>query len=136
MSNLRVRGVPTGKESGETTVGKVRLLLPQGAILSVIDCILSARIHDFVDTRLSPSISKDYYIGAKRKTQPLEIAFALQLALQKSLDLESNGSLAQMDVEQFFDTLPLRAIAEWSKQMSFPIHVLAAILRQQLAACV
>ena len=96
-------------------MGKVRMLLPQGIILTLLDCVLSDKLNRFVDLKLSAKISKDYYIGAKRGTQPMDIAFASHLALDKSSDLNSHGSVAQMDVGQYYDNLPLRLISLWFK---------------------
>ena len=66
----------------------------------------------------------------------MEIAFGLQLGIQKSLDWESWGCIGQMDLLQFFYNLPLVKIALWLRPKGVPQSLIAAILRHQVIVTV
>ena len=136
MTKLTCMGVPTGKDSAVPVCSKVRLLLPQGSILSVLDVLLSSRLHQFINKELTSNIQRSIYVGARPGTQTMEIAFGLQLAIEKGLDLNSQCCIGQLDLLTYYDALPLRKIAVWLIGRGFPKPWVAAILRHQAAVAV
>ena len=134
MGMLTTPGKPAGKESSITRLDKVRLILPQGALAEVIDVILAARVHTLIERNLpTPSCC---FIGGRPRTQPMDIAHTLQCCIEKSLDLRSQGAIAQGDIQQFYDSLPMLKIFEWLIQADAGDALAAAVMRHQLVGTV
>ena len=116
-----------GKDGKTPQTSKVRVILPQSAILSLCDAILANRIHGFVDMLVPPC---DFvYVGARPGTQCADIAFACHMVIEKALDDSSRNTLGQSDIGQFYDNLLIMSIAEWLAQRGAPSQLLSAVVR-------
>ena len=93
---LAVHGRPAGKTSSSPHLNDIRLILPQSAFLTILDIIYADRLNRLVDEKLKRRLGPQVFVGARSGTQPLDIAHTLQLVLDKSLDLESQGTLGQI----------------------------------------
>ena len=107
----RVVGWVKGKESNKPVCAKVRCVLPLNALLSICDIVLATTLNHHIDMLLPPDFS--VYVGARPKTQCADIAFACHLVVEKSLDDQGRGALAQSDISQYYDNLPVIKVLEW-----------------------
>ena len=62
ITSEEIHGFAKGKESKSSQPNKVRVILPQNAILSLGDAILANKIHGFVDMLIPPC--GFVYVGA------------------------------------------------------------------------
>ena len=132
MSQLSVTALPFGKTNTHPSVDQVRLLLPQPAVASLIDIILADKLHAFVNTHIPRNYLSETFAGGRPHTQPLDVAHTLHLCLEKSLDLKSSASVAQLDVKQFFDNLPMSKLARWLSDRHMPCQIISCIFRFQM----
>lgn len=132
MLNLSVGGVPKGKDSSNPCADKIRLILPQGSVLSILDAIFSERLNKHLDIIFPLDTRTGMYRGGVKRTQCLDIAHSLQLCVEKGLDSMSRVCVAQEDIKQYFDCLPLDELASWLERNGFPVADVACILRHQL----
>ena len=59
------------------------------------------------------AIPKFAYVGAVPGSQALNIAWSMQVCVEKGLDDQSRFGCAQMDIKQYYDSLPVFAIVKW-----------------------
>eukprot|EP00973_Karenia_brevis_P019644 2693631-Karenia_brevis.AAC.1 len=67
------------------------------AILQVVDTLLALVLSPLISSVINQHPS--CFVGGRPGTQPLDIAFSLQLVVEKALDQQSEGALLQCDVE-------------------------------------
>ena len=132
MSSIIAPLLASGKESHSLDTSNIRCVLPKLCIAGIVHVLLSLRLHHFADRYFPLLLGPSMYIGARPKTQVMEIAFGVQLALEKMLDDRSNGCCVQADVKQYFDPIGVLSIANWLEAQHFPKSIIAAIIRQQL----
>jgi hypothetical protein len=126
-----------GKEHSYSLLEQIRLVIPLDAWMSLTDSVISIRLEAELQQAF-PDVLHDrqadgYFMGANRYTQPLDIAFGLQQAVEKALDMESRGGVAQFDISQFYDSLPLARLYHYLLQLGVdPGLVKAAMLHQLL----
>jgi len=130
FADLTVFGKPWGKTSAKSDVADVRLILPQGTIMTVFDILISQRLLVFLENNFG-QILVGAYLGGGKTTQPMEITSALQLAIDKGLDNESDGCIAQSDIQRFFDTLPVLLITLWLVNVGVCPRLVAPCVRHQ-----
>jgi len=134
--SAKIMARPFGKEASYSVLDKIRLILPLSAWLSLADAIISSKLDDCFQSlfpELVPWLDSDgFFMGGNRFTQPLDITFGLQLAVEKALDLESCGGLAQFDIQQFYDSLSLRLISDFLLQLGVDWKIVTAALMHQL----
>ena len=104
MTSLRVRACLFGKRGPDTAAKDTRAIIPLGAVMQICDSILANRFHCKLNA-LCPDIDGCFF-NAQPQTQTLEIAHAAHLVLEKGMDAESAGSVAQAAVQTFYDSLP------------------------------
>ena len=131
MSKLQCMARPTGKASSTPTCDDVRLLLPQSSVMGVLDVLLSTYLAKFLDGFFPLCRFPGAYIGAKRYTQPLEITHCIQVFLEKAIDSNSQGCVAQSDIQKYYDTLPIWRIMQWFLSKLAHKGKLFAALRHQ-----
>ena len=124
------RACAFGKESANTKATAVRVIFPQTAILQIGDVLLATKLQLFLNTDFQPS--KFIWEGARPKTQQMDIIFGLSLFVEKALDLESQGAIAQEDDQQHYDTISCIRIFRWLIAQGCPSSVAAACLRHQV----
>ena len=132
MSSLHVFARAAGKESSVSPLDKIRLILPQSSILSILDVAFAERLNSFLDTIFPLDTSRGIYTGGVKHTQTLDIAHGIHLALDRGLDLMSDCAVAQADVRTYFDKLPITSLALWLEQKGFSKASIACVLRQQM----
>ena len=54
------------------------------------------------------------------------------MVIEKTLDDNSRGALSQGDIGQFYDNLPVLAIAQWLAERGAPDQLLEAVIQIQL----
>ena len=69
---------------------------------------------------------------ARPKTQILDIAHGLHLALEKALDDHSRGAVAQADIEKYYDSIRLLRVVRGLVSKGCPVGLAACALRQQM----
>lgn len=130
LSTFEVQGRVLGKESSVTPVTQTRTILPLPACLQIIDALIPIVLESFLEQHLPPSL--EAFVGARQKTQCLDIAHALQTVIEKGIDDHGNAAIAQQDIQQFYDSLPLLRICCWMVARGLSWAWAACVLRVQL----
>ena len=130
MSSFTVSACAFGKESGTTSASAIRVIVPQVAVLQILDSLLSIKLDSFLSTCFKPCSM--VWEGARPRTQMMDIVSGLTLLVEKSLDLESQGAIAQEDVKQHYDTIHLVRIYNWLVSQGMSSVLAATFLRHQL----
>lgn len=94
---------------------------------------MAVRLHSYLDR---DEFKRDWlWVGARPRTQPLELAWTLSQLVEKSLDSRSEGALAHCDVAAHYDSLDLLLCTSWLLDQPASLVDLAvaiAALRWQL----
>ena len=130
MAECSLSALAFGKEGSHAKTSSVRVIVPQTAFLQLADVVLSVKLQTFLATQFRPS--KFVFEGARPRTQSMDIVFGIALLVEKSLDLRSEGAVAQLDVKQHYDTLSCMLIYKWLVSHGFPPSYATACLRHQL----
>ena len=134
MSSVTVSGMPAGKSSTKPTVANIRMILPQNSFLTLLDLMVSNRLHVLITQRLPLCPADGFYVGALPRTQTMDVAHTLQLVVDKAGDLQGNGCIAQADICQYYDNLPLARLANWLLLNGCNPATVAVCVRQQALA--
>ena len=73
---------------------------PSLALCPLVDAVLEQMVLRFVASCNQPG--EGVFIGGSTGTQPLDIASALQVGLEKLLESKSRGAVAQCDVARYY----------------------------------
>ena len=130
MSTLQVRACVFGKRNAITEAKDVRAIIPLSSILQVCDALIADRFHSKLN-HIVPQTHSCFF-GARPQTQTLEIAHTAHMVLEKGLDSESAGCVAQADIRNFYDSLPVWRIIERLRQEGFDDADLSALVRLQM----
>ena len=130
VSSLEVHGRVLGKESSVSPVSKLRAILPLPALLQVADALLPILLERHLTTVL-PS-APGCLVAGRPFTQVLDITHGLQSVLEKGLDEFGAAAVAQCDIQQYYDSLPLLRIFLWLIDKGVPAILVAAALRHQV----
>ena len=77
------------------------------------------------------------FVGARPKTQCLDIAHGLATIVETSPDLKNHSANGQQDVKQYYDLKPILLIVLWLENKGFqPVLFAAALLVQMLPVIV
>ena len=98
-----VRAHALGKGKCLPEVGQVRLILPTGPLLQLIDILVARDINHFCESMMPHSSL--VWLGSDAGTQVLDIAHGAALALEKAQDGVEVVSAAAADVLQCYDTI-------------------------------
>lgn len=98
-----------GMESACPTPGECRAILPLTAMLTLLDCMLSARLGTWCKESLR--IEPWCLVGNTRRTQCLDAAFTAQLVIEKGLDVHSSGAIAVADICKYYDSISIHKFA-------------------------
>ena len=132
MAKLQCHGTPFGKSTSLPDIGDIRFILPQIVVMELCDIIISSRLHRYFDRILLLPPDCSCFIGARPKTQPMDIAHTLQTTIEKALDLRSEGAIGQMDIRQFYDSLPMFLLLCWMIQNDVDLPTVFVCFRHQL----
>ena len=125
-----------GKKQSYSELDHLRLVIPLESWMSLADALISNQLE--MELRrafphlLSCSEPDGYFMGANRYTQPLDIAFGCQIMVEKALDMESCGGLAQFDIRQFYDSLPLVRLYQYLLELGVDTCLVKAAMFHQL----
>ena len=95
ISSFDVYGKVFGKESHTTSAASLRSILPLPCIMQVLDALLANHFQHQVDSLLP--VIPECFIGARPKTQCLDIAHGIQSVIEKGLDSHGQAAVAQCD---------------------------------------
>ena len=62
----------------------------------------------------------------------MDIAHGIRSAVEKALDNKSQGAVAQMDIQPYYDSLDALLLCRWLEEQGVPKHICATSLRLQL----
>ena len=124
------RAIGFGKEGPNPTVSKVRVIVPLPAFLQIADTVLSIMLNDFLSTIFVPMPM--IWEGARKNTQQADIISGLCFLVEKSLDLESAGAIAQEDIKQHYDNVDTIKVFRWLVANNCAPALAATFLRHQL----
>ena len=130
MSSIVVKGHAYGKESATSLATNIRAILPLPSVMQILDVVLPSSLEPYVNMLLPPV--PDCFIGARPKTQCLDIAHGLQSVLEKGLDKFGDAAVAQCDIEKFYDSLPVLLIMRWLVSRGVPASRVACVVRHQM----
>ena len=86
---------------------EIRLIIPQGSLTDIVDCFLALQLRSEIDELFPCLKEKEFFEGAKKHTQIMDIAHTAQMVIEKSIDNKSAGAVAQLDVKQHFDRIDI-----------------------------
>ena len=93
-------------EALRTPLGeRLRAIIPMSSILRLMDRILGNALDRNLSTLLPAR--PGFVEGGRPKTQALDICHAATLLIEKALDMKSEGAVAQVDIQTYFDALPV-----------------------------
>ena len=130
MAQLEVKGLVLGKVSAIAKVEETRAVLPLPAVMQVMDSVLLLACQGWVDAAL-PEVP-ECFVGARPRTQCLDIARGLQSVIEKGIDNFGQSAIAQADIERYYDSLPSLRIARWLGAHGVPVEMAACLLRHQM----
>ena len=119
-----------GKETSRTEMSSVWVLVPQTALLQIMDAVLELKLEAFLSEKFVPH--RAIWEGGRPKTQLMDIVSGLSLFVEKTLDLHSRGAIAQEDVQQHYDTMSCIRIYRWLLRNGCAVALAAACVRHQL----
>lgn len=134
MSQLKVYGKFYGKKTNKPNPQQVRAILPFTAALQILDVVLAERLELLMDESLQPA--RSLHIGARRRTQTLEIAQSLSLVSEKSADRRSQGAIVQYDVATYYDTILVMMVVRDMQRAGTTYQMMAAVVRHELCVSV
>jgi len=131
MSSLSNPMLCFGKSSSVPSLDHVRGIVPLNCLSKLIDRVLSLALADEL-ARILPTYVPGCLICGQKFTQAKDIGHGAVLLMEKATDRRSAGALAQGDIKQYFDSLPVLKICVWLEKKGVDVALLAAILRHQL----
>eukprot|EP00973_Karenia_brevis_P031009 4277401-Karenia_brevis.AAC.1 len=87
-----------------------RTIVPLGAILQILDTTIAIISNKNIPKLISAHPST--YIGGRRRTQPIDVAWSLGQVVERGLDSHSCAALAQEDIATHFDAMSMLHIAK------------------------
>ena len=108
FKHFQISGFVSGKTSNRPGPSETRAVLPQAALGQLVDRLLEQRLLNFNE----PFQCKHpvTLIGACKGSQPLDVAAACQIRVEKLLESGSKGAIAQADIARFYDNVDLLAV--------------------------
>lgn len=129
MRGHAIRAVPLGKRSSTPKVGRVRMLLPQGTILTALDVLVAASLNRTCDALDVPSI---FWEGGRCGVHngASYVAQAARLVIEKGLDNGSSYAVLQTDIATFYDRIDVVQAAQVARASGLPPADAAAAIRR------
>lgn len=124
-------------ESGRRhAVAKMRVLLPLGTILTVVDVLLSRELHSVCDSRAVPPPSFWECAVPGEAHSASHLAHSVRLLVEKGLDTASTFAVLQTDIATFYDKVDVIKAAEVAVAGGLRQSVVTATILHQLLSCV
>jgi len=130
MACAVVKGGAYGKESGVCAAKDTRSILPLPSFMQVIDVVLPLSLESKISEVL-PNLP-ECFVGARPKTQCLDVAHGLQSVIEKGLDDFGASAVAQCDIEKYYDSLPVLKIMWWLVDNGVAPGHAACLVRHQM----
>ena len=130
VSRLVAHAKVFGKVRADASVDEIRAIIPQSDTLILLDRVLTELLTPFVDSTF-PGIP-GIFSGGQPHAQVKDIGSAVWLTIEKGLDMRSSAAVAQMDIQTYFDHLPLLLICRWCERQGFDTSIIAAATSLQL----
>ena len=132
-SHARLRARAFGKSSSCPSAAEVRVVIPMPATMQILDALLAQA----VDAMLTPPSLQEHgwFVGARPRTQILDITFGLSQVIELACDDYSRGAIAQCDIRAFYDTIDMLLVGRWLLNLVSSERdraVVAALVRWQL----
>ena len=127
MQKLFIYGRIFGKNSQQPRKDETRAILPLGAVLSLMDAILTILLTPVANSLASAD--SRIFLGALPKAQPLQIMHTCHLVIEKGMDRKFEGCLGQADIKKFFDRLRCTVPADNLSNHGVDLGVIGAFLR-------
>ena len=100
-----------GKVSFYSLSKDLRAIITMSSLPRIFDRILALYLEPPIDALLP--VKPGIFVGGRRHMQTLDIGHSMSLLVEKGLDLGPNVGIAQADVKQYFDSLPLLRVVRW-----------------------
>lgn len=130
MGQMGVHRAVWGKRTARPCLSELRAVVPQSSLLSIVDIVVSHRLHAWISEHLL--VPPGMYVGGVHGSQLLEMSHGLSLFIERALDSASQGSVAQVDVEQYDDTVDPALFVRRLLRWGCPAPLACAALRHQL----
>lgn len=130
-TKLSVRAVALRNKSSSPVAAKVRMLLPLGAWMAVLDALLAAELHKTLKS-LPPVPGFWERAVAGTAASASYLAHWARLLVEKGLDCESRGAVLFTDVRTFYDCVNVTTAVMAALAHGLPAAVGAAAIRHQL----
>ena len=120
MSDISLVGFVKAKLRGVITADKTRGLVPQLALLQIMDRIVQKRVTPTLDTFSFDRSTKGLLLGSGKGGQTRDVVFCASQVLEKGRDRFNSAAVALGDIRKCYDELP------WG-------HILKGFLRRNVA---
>ena len=130
MMRMQLAARAMGKGTSSPAPGEVRVIIPLSSLMQFFDAFLACRL----DASMVHLVDqpRGVFIGGVPRTQGLDIALGLQTVMEKALDKRSEGGIAQADIAQYYDSLPVIKVARWLEAQGACHAFVAALVRHQM----
>ena len=130
MMKQTVEAKLRGKGTPRPMLKEIRAVVPQTAVMGIADVVIATRLEDDIDKIHG---KRDGIMsGGGRKTQVLDVAMGMSLCIEKGMDRRSAAVAAQMDIEAYYDKLPVVLVAELLLEKGADPAVVEAAVRHQM----
>ena len=130
MKGLTAHAHVYGKKCADSACKDLRAIVPMSSLLVLMDRVLTLCLQPAISALLPPQ--PGVFIGGQPHTQIQDIGSACWLMMEKGLDLHSAGAVAQLDIQTYFDALPIHLILRWLEVRGVPTALVAAAGRHQM----
>ena len=113
--NQEVEAYARAKAAGPIRAEKTRVILPLNAMMQILDAILAHLLEELIE-KIFPKSSRPalcYHGGTEPRTQPMDIAHAVQMLVERGLDSKSMMTVAQQDIKSYYDNIDILQILKF-----------------------
>ena len=86
--------------------------------MQIMDAVLADLLENTIG-KIFPKTSRPalcYHGGSEPKTQPLDIAHAMQLLVERGMDSMAEMAVAQQDIKAYYDNIDIMKVVEFILQ--------------------
>ena len=106
------------------------MIIPLPPQLSVMDHIISKQVREWSASCFK--IPRGIFVGAVKNSQVMDITSGCAVGLEKGMDLKGSCSVAQADIEKYYDSIPPVACAYNMIKIGCPVKTAVAAVSMQL----
>lgn len=134
MSEVVIKARALGKRTDTPTDGEIRVILPLTKDMSILDVVRAQRVHAHLDSL--PPLPRSVLEAGRPGASATDLALTAKLVIEKALDRRSQGAVAQADIRQFDDQVPVTGFVKELAEQGLPQELPAAVVRHQLLPAV